>query len=187
MTSGQLVVDKPLPLGAGGRGTADTVRFLRECQSQALTVHWSPDTDAAPPFDITLLHHLPPPASGPASPDRPGRSGSSGSSREDKVGAAATWRSRHAYGLLYHRRGPDFVTVMDRRNPATSARFTIDQPTLLAAFLTVQDTTALDELDVSRREAVSLLADERLVLVTDGWAVALPPRLRRWPVPCTSV
>ncbi|WP_329098203.1 DUF5825 family protein [Streptomyces sp. NBC_01439] len=172
MTGGQVVVDEPLPLGAGGRGAADAVRFLRDCQSQALTVRWVPDDDVLP-FDTGLLHHLPPPAPRTAPPG-----GSDG---------AAVWRSRYAYGLLYHRRGPDFVTVMDRRDPSASARFTIDQPSLLGAFLTVQEPTALDALDAPHREAVSLLADERLVLVTQGWAVALPPRLNRWPVPCTSV
>ncbi|MCJ0872077.1 DUF5825 family protein [Streptomyces sp. AP-93] len=174
-TGGQVVVDEPLPLGTGGRGTADAVRFLRDCQSQALTVHWVPDTDALP-FDTGLLHHLPPPAPRPASPGGP-----------DGPDGVAAWRSRYAYGLLYHRRGPDFVTVMDRRDPSAAARFTIDQPALLAAFLAVQEATALDELDAVHREALSLLADERLVLVTQGWAVALPPRLRRWPVPCTSI
>ncbi|HEY9373521.1 DUF5825 family protein [Streptomyces sp.] len=152
-----------LPLGAGGRATAEAVRLLRECQSAARTVRWVPDAEP-PSFDTALLHHLPPPESGhPA------------------------WASRYAYGLLYHRRGPDFVQVMDRRDPAAAARFTLDQPALLDAFLAVQEPTALDGLDAAGREAVALLADERLVLVTDGWAVALPPRLRRWPVPCTSV
>lgn len=158
-----------LPLGAGGRAAAEAVLFLRECQSAARTVRWAPDTDALP-FDVSLLHHLPPPE-----PNDP------------EGDPAAAWRSRYAYGLLYHRRGPDFVTVMDRRDPAASARFTLDQPALLAAFLAVQEPTRLDDLDTAAREAVALLADERLVLVTDGWAVALPPRLRRWPVPCTSV
>ncbi|MFG2976061.1 DUF5825 family protein [Streptomyces sp. NPDC048331] len=175
MTGGQVVVDEPLPLGTGGRGAADAVRFLRDCQSRALTVDWVPDRDALP-FDTGLLHHLPPPA------HRPTPTGGSGGSDE-----AAAWRSRYAYGLFYHRRGPDFVTVMDRRDPSASARFTIDHPALLGAFLAVQEPTALDELDTTRREAVSLLADERLVLVTRGWVVALPPRLSRWPVPCTSV
>ncbi|MGW6572475.1 DUF5825 family protein [Streptomyces sp. NPDC054945] len=178
MTGGQVVVDEPLPLGTGGRGAADAVRFLRECQSQALTVRWVPDRDALP-FDTGLLHHLPPPAPRSASP---GGSGASGASDE-----AAVWRSRYAYGLFYHRRGPDFVTVMDRRDPSAAARFTLDRPAVLDAFLAVQEPTALDALDATHREAVALLADERLVLVTRGWAVALPPRLRRWPVPCTSV
>ncbi|WP_051781829.1 MULTISPECIES: DUF5825 family protein [unclassified Streptomyces] len=175
MTGGQVVVDEPLPLGTGGRGTADAVRFLRDCQSQALTVRWVPDSEVLP-FDTGLLHHLPPPAPRTAAPG--------GSGRPD---GTAVWRSRYAYGLFYHRRGPDFVTVMDRRDPSASARFTLDRPALVGAFLAVQEPTALDALDVTHREAVSLLADERLVLVTQGWVVALPPRLRRWPVPCTSV
>ncbi|WP_406863717.1 DUF5825 family protein [Streptomyces sp. HUAS MG47] len=152
-----------LPLGAGGRDTADAVRLLRDCQSAARTLRWAPDTDD-PPFDTALLHHLPPPETG-----------------------APAWRERYAYGLLYHRRGPGFVTVMDRRDPAASARFTLDAPALVEAFLSVQEPAELDALDASVRESVALLAEERLVLVTDGWAVALPPRLRRWPVPCTSV
>ncbi|WP_418959694.1 DUF5825 family protein [Streptomyces tritici] len=152
-----------LPLGAGGRAAAEAVRLLRDCQSEARTLRWAPDT-GAPPFDTALLHHLPPPETG-----------------------APAWRERYAYGLLYHRRGPDFVTVMDRRDPAASARFTLDAPRLVAAFLAVQEPAELAALDAAARAAVAVLAEERLVLVTDGWAVALPPRLRRWPVPCTSV
>lgn len=76
---------------------------------------------------------------------------------------------------------------MDRREPSAAARFTIDDPDLLAAFRTVQDPTAVAALDAVGREAVDLLAAERLARVTDGWAVALPPRIRRWPVPCTDI
>jgi hypothetical protein len=42
-------------------------------------------------------------------------------------------------------------------------------------------------VDAVGREAVGLLVAERLVLASGGWAVALPPRIRRWPVPCTAI
>jgi hypothetical protein len=89
--------------------------------------------------------------------------------------------------MLYHRRGPDFITVMDRRERPASVRFTLDHPVLYATFATAQEPTDLGELDAVQREAVDLLATERLALIADGWAVALPPRLRRWPVPCTGI
>ncbi|GGU87735.1 hypothetical protein GCM10010260_21510 [Streptomyces filipinensis] len=36
-------------------------------------------------------------------------------------------------------------------------------------------------------EAVAVLVAERLVPAAAGWAAALPPRVRRWPVPCTAI
>ncbi|WP_329124408.1 DUF5825 family protein [Streptomyces sp. NBC_01465] len=166
VTGRRVRVREPLPLAGGGRGAAVSVQFLRECQSHALAVDWVPDGAA----DTAPLHHLPPPAPLP-----------------DEPPALTDWRSRHAYGLLYHRRGPDFVTVMDRRESSASARFTLAHPELLAAFLTLAEPTPLDGLSAVHRKAASVLAAERLVLVTDGWAVALPPRLRQWPVPCAAI
>ncbi|MFF4252725.1 RiPP maturation radical SAM C-methyltransferase [Streptomyces sp. NPDC001663] len=93
----------------------------------------------------------------------------------------------YVYGMLYYRRGPGFVTVMDRRDPTASVRYTLDDPDLLSAFDTLQVPTPLDELTDIQREATSLLAGEGLVRVTDGRAVALPPRIGRWPVPCTGI
>ncbi|MFJ7496692.1 DUF5825 family protein [Streptomyces sp. NPDC097727] len=176
---GRLVtVDEPLRLGAGGQRAAAAAQFLRECQSHDLVVHWTPATDD-PLFTGStnevsatagLLRHLPAPGPLPGEPPE-----------------LAVWRDRHAYGQLYHRRGPDFVTVMDRREPSAAARFTIEHPDLLATFLTVLDATPVACLSTTGREAVDLLTTERLAWVTDGWVVALPPRIRRWPVPCTDI
>ncbi|MFJ3309322.1 DUF5825 family protein [Streptomyces sp. NPDC086549] len=162
-------VTEPLGLGAGGRRTAVAVQFLRECQSLGLQVGWEAD-GAETPYDIGLLRHLPPPSQPVDEPDELDR-----------------WRAGYSYGMLYHRRGPGFVTVMDRREPGSAARFTLDHPELLSAFHTLLEPTALDGLSSGRREAADLLAAERLALVTDGWAVALPPRIRRWPVPSTGI
>ncbi|MET8452565.1 DUF5825 family protein [Streptomyces sp. NPDC005209] len=173
----RVAVDGPLRLAAGGRETAVAVQFLRECVGRGLDAEWTwaaddagtPD-DARTPYDLRVLRHLPPPVE-----------------RAGEPGELTGWRTGYVYGALYHRRGPDFVTVLDRRDAGTAARLTLDHPDLLAAFDRLGEPTPLDALDAVHREAVGLLGAERLVLVTDGWAVALPPRIRRWPVPCTGI
>ncbi|MFF4490316.1 DUF5825 family protein [Streptomyces sp. NPDC001544] len=162
-------VHEPLRLDAGGRESAEAVRFLRECQGRGLTVAWEA-ADTQLPYDIRNLRHLPPPAR-----------------RRDEPEELTAWRAGHRHGLLYHRRGPDFVSVLDRREPGAAARITLDHPALFAAFHTLLEPTPLGELSPAERTATDLLAAERLALVTDGWAVTLPPRIRRWPVPCTAV
>ncbi|MFF4543573.1 DUF5825 family protein [Streptomyces sp. NPDC001406] len=169
VTGRRVEVTEPLRLGAGGQRTALAVQFLRECQSLGLRVSWTA-ADGEAPYDIGLLRHLPPPAQ-----------------VSDEPGELKEWRAGYAYGMLYHRRGPDFVAVMDRREPGTAVRLTLDHPDLLSAFHTLLNPTPLHELDPGPREAAGLLAAERLALVTDGWAVALPPRISRWPVPCTGI
>lgn len=177
LTGRQVVVDRPLRLGAGGRRAAVEVQFLRDCLSHDLAVVWEPDADdplstgsSGTTYDVTFLRHLPAPVAAPGEPPE-----------------VAEWRARRAYGQLYHRNGPGFVTVLDRREPPVAARFTLDHPDLLAAFRSTLDATAVAGLNQVQREAVGILARERLVLVTDGWAVALPPRIRHWPVPCTGI
>ncbi|MEV6834688.1 DUF5825 family protein [Streptomyces sp. NPDC051133] len=165
LTGRRVEVAEPLDLGGRGRRTAEAVRFLRECQGLGLSVGWR--AADGPPYDPAVLHHLPPPDELPGA-----------------AGDLSLWRARYAHGILYHRRGPGFVTVMDRRQEGTAVRLTLDHPELLAAFLRLQEPTALDAVD---REAVGLLTAERLVLTAGGWAVALPPRIRRWPVPCTAI
>ncbi|MEU9993198.1 DUF5825 family protein [Streptomyces sp. NPDC048045] len=167
-TGVRVEVPGPLDLGGQGRETARAVRFLRECAGLGLRVTWR--AAGRPAYDLSALRHLPPPD------ELPGR------------GAELTaWRDGYGFGALYHRRGPGFVTVMDRREPGTAARLTLDHPDLLAAFDRLHDPTPLDLLDPTGREAVGLLAAERLALVSGGWAVSLPPRIRRWPVPCTAI
>ncbi|MBY8843613.1 DUF5825 family protein [Streptomyces sp. SP2-10] len=159
---------EPLDLSGAGRGTAEAVRFLRECQALGLRVSWR--ATGTPSYDPALLRHLPPPAE-------------LGSWRTE----SAAWRAAHRHGSLYHRRGPDFVTVLDRRRPGTAARLTLDHPSLHGTFLRLLEPTPVDALDAVGREALGLLAAERLVLSAGGWAVTLPPRVRRWPVPCTAI
>ncbi|MFF9086635.1 DUF5825 family protein [Streptomyces sp. NPDC014991] len=163
-----------LDLSGSGRGTAEAVRFLRECQSLGLRVDWR--ATGTPSYDPALLHHLPPPAQLPPPTARP-------SLARDQAG----WREAYGHGVLYHRRGPDFVTVLDRRERGTAVRLTLDHPALVGTFLRLLEPTPVDALDPDGREALGLLVAERLVLAAGGWAVSLPPRIRRWPVPCTAI
>ncbi|MFE8944887.1 DUF5825 family protein [Streptomyces sp. NPDC007856] len=119
-------VTGPLDRSGSGRSTAEAVRFLRECRSQGLPVAWR--AVAGPSYDIGLLHHLPPPP------------------RELSADEAelAAWRAGHVFGSLHHRRGPAFVTVLDRREKGTAVRLTLDHPDLLAAVLRLQDPAPLD-------------------------------------------
>ncbi|MFF1405857.1 DUF5825 family protein [Streptomyces sp. NPDC058294] len=158
----------PLDLSGSGRGTAEAVRFLRECQGLGLRVDWR--AAGTPSYDLALLHHLPPPTAFPS-----------------PASGQAGWRAAYGHGILYHRRGPDFVTVLDRRERGTAVRLTLDHPALVGTFLRLLEPTPLDALDPVGREALGLLGDERLVLAAGGWAVSLPPRIRRWPVPCTAI
>ncbi|AOR31601.1 hypothetical protein BFF78_11560 [Streptomyces fodineus] len=165
LTGRRVEVAEPLDLSGADRRTAEAVRFLRECLSQGLEVTWR--ATGRPSYDAGVLRHLPPPAELPGS-----------------EGELTSWRAGYRYGALYHRRGPGFVTVLDRRERGTAVRLTLDHPGLLAVFLRLQEPTPLHAAD---REAVDLLVAERLVLAAGGWAVALPPRIRRWPVPCTAI
>ncbi|MFG2605107.1 DUF5825 family protein [Streptomyces sp. NPDC048514] len=167
LTGRRVETTGPLDLGGQGRETVEAVRFLRECQSRGLSVSWR--ATGRPSYDPSVLRHLPPPT-GPAG-----------------VHEWAAWRSAYAYGSLYHRRGPGFVTVLDRREAGRAVRLTLDHPDLHAVFLRLLEPTRLGVLDDTEREAAGLLAAERLVLTCGGWAVALPPRLRQWPVPCTAI
>ncbi|MGD6753827.1 DUF5825 family protein [Streptomyces sp. BH105] len=178
-------VTEPLPLHGDGRATTRAIQFLRECQASGLRTHWEADTADTTgtagaghrhTYDLRTLHHLPPPSPSPSSPQQ-----------ADEPVELTTWRAAHSYGMLYHRRGPGFVTVMDRRERPASARFTLDHPDLLAAFDALSDATPLDTLAPAHQEAARHLTDEGLALIVDGWAVALPPRMRRWPVPCMGI
>ncbi|MFJ9035316.1 DUF5825 family protein [Streptomyces sp. NPDC102406] len=187
-TGSDVHVSEPLHLCGDGPTATRAVQFLRECLSRGLSVTYDavlpvpapgPDTYNPRPevprptpgtYDLRVLRHLPPPAEQPGEPPE-----------------LTIWRADHAYGMLYHRRGPGFITVMDRRERPASARFTLDHPDLLAAFDALHEAMPLAALAPVHQEAAELLAAERLALIVDGWAVALPPRLRRWPVPCTGI
>jgi hypothetical protein len=98
-------------------------------------------------------------------------------------GALDDWRSTFYLGKCFHRRGPGFVQVRDRRL-GVLARFTIDDP----AYLSAVDTL----VGGAPRAAVPphVLADfasEHLVGEVGDLVWWLPYRVHRWPWPAMVV
>ncbi|WP_030939724.1 hypothetical protein [Streptomyces sp. NRRL S-646] len=77
------------------------------------------------------------------------------------------------------------VVVREEEKTTRQPRIVEKRP--LATFDILQEPTPLAELSDRQLQAAKLLADEGLALLADGRAVALPPRLRSWPVPCTGI
>ncbi|MFY0580666.1 DUF5825 family protein [Cystobacter fuscus] len=117
-----------------------------------------------------------------ARPSRAARGGGGG-------GALERWREGHAYGRCYWRSGPGFVLVRDCRVGRDAARFTIDDPATLRTFLALGIPRRVSEVrtDAAAEDALVRLLEERLVLQLGEWLVALPYRLRRWPVPAMAI
>jgi Family of unknown function (DUF5825) len=167
LSAGEVELVEPLPLAGGLPDTATAVALLRDCATAALRVRWRAGPESG--LDLSLLHHLPPPA-GPPAP------------------ALDRWRRAYRYGSCHFRLGPGFVQVKDARDPAgLPVVLVADHPDLIATFLRCQDPTPLDALDATGRTAVDLLLEERLLLLAGGVVLTLPHRMRRWPVPYNAV
>lgn len=160
---------KPVALGAEPRSTALFVAFLRDSTTHLTGVEWR--GTLADTVDPALLHHLPPPLDLGAGSDE----------------IVARWRTSYRYGTCYYRRGPGFLLVRDARVAVSAARYTLDDPVLVATFLRCQEPTSLNALTGEQREAVSLLHAERLVLRMADIVVGLPIRMLHWPIPSMAV
>jgi Family of unknown function (DUF5825) len=153
-------VDVPEPVTLSRRnpvGTLAFVRLLREAAGHAMKVRWHGLVDLDA-HARTLLGHLPPPEGDTA------------------------WSAGYRHGLCHYRRGPDFLLVTDRRfgEPATTLLLAGVEQAAFERYATVTAAAPGDEV-FGRFVASGLL------LALDGYALALPYRLRRWPIPCTAV
>ncbi len=153
------------------RATVEFIHFLRDAMSFGLKVHWHCHNDLG--IDVRLLTHLPPPVA-----------------NESADSSLRQWQDEHSFGRFYWRRGPEFVLVKDTRPIVKGARYILDDSRSVVAFSRLQDPTELNLLAVESDEigaAVHLLIDEGIAIQVGGWAVALPYRMRNWPVPYTAV
>jgi Family of unknown function (DUF5825) len=153
-------VEVPEPVMLSRRDPAGTLRFvqlLREAAGYAVPLRWHGVVDLEPHTRM-LLSHLP-------APD-----------------GDAAWSAGYRHGLCHYRRGPDFVLVTDRRfgEPATTLVLAGVELVTFERYAAVAAAAAGDEV-------FDRLVAAGLVLTMSGYAVALPYRLRRWPIPCTAV
>jgi hypothetical protein len=152
------------------RATLEFVAWLRDQQTQATDVSWSTDID--PRLDASLLFHLFPPE--PRSP----------AAEADESGR---WRAGYRPGMCYYRLGPGFIQVKDVRRAETAARFLLDEPPLVNAFIRCLRPCNLNDIEPAEGRVVLALVSERLLLRLGDWVTTLPSRMRRWPIPSNFV
>ncbi|MFC5751499.1 DUF5825 family protein [Actinomadura rugatobispora] len=162
-------IDKPLDLGGDPAATTQAVALLRDLAPTGQHVDWRGRVTG--PIDLSLLHHLPPPAELEHGPG-------------DGTDAKEAWARSHDFGSCYYRMGPGFLQVKDVRNPSSPTQTVLDDPELIDAF-----TTCLTPTRVRALQAAALrdLVRRRLLLLVDDLAVTLPYRLTRWPVPFFAI
>ena len=164
------IIPDPVVLGQDPAQTCAFLAYLRDCMERRIHVHW--EGRLAGPVDVSSLYHLEPPTTLLGGPPR---------------AAAAAWRREHRYGACYYRRGPGFVLVKDARDALETTSYVLEEEALTKTFLKCLAPTRLTTLCAAGQEAVRELSAERLILVIDGLAVALPFRMKRWPIPFWAI
>lgn len=144
-------------------GWLETIRDMTAC---AVPVEWTAEPEMA--ALAPLLFHLVPPANtGPPEVER--------------------WRKAHRYGTCFWRGGPGFITITDRRDEADAHQYVLDSPEFVEVFSAAETLTPRDRLAAIGGEALEELEASRLILTIEGWSLALPFRMRHWPVPFTAI
>jgi Family of unknown function (DUF5825) len=165
-----LVLAEPASLGASDEFDVRFVRLLREAISVTVRVDWTAESLGQLP--ARLVCHLPPPRAGAAL-------------RED---GGVSWRERYQFGRCYYRIGPGFVLIKDTRHgDGRGARYRLDEAQAFAAFGELEQALYLPEASSQATELFHLLGEEGLTLRLGDWGTVLPFRMRRWPVPFSTV
>ncbi|MEV3992526.1 DUF5825 family protein [Streptomyces sp. NPDC049837] len=136
------------------------IALLRECSSIGARVIWSLNLGAEQQHLIRQLDHLPAP--------------------DTSVGE---WRSSSNFGLLYFRKGPKFLSVIDER-PEHSRRVIVDDPATMAVFVQALDGCAWTEVTRTPQYAAAArdLVKKGLLLRVGDQCVTLPVHMRSWPI-----
>jgi hypothetical protein len=139
---------------------------LRDMTACAVPVEWQagPEMAALAPL---LFHIVPPQNPGPPTIDK--------------------WREAHRYGTCFWRSGPGFITITDRRDEMDAHQFVLDTPDYVEVFSAAETVTARERLATLGGDALQELEANRLILTIEGWSLALPFRMRHWPVPFTAI
>ncbi|MFI2203094.1 DUF5825 family protein [Streptomyces sp. NPDC020192] len=145
------------------------VALLRECSSIGTPVTWSLIIGADQLGLIPRLDHLPAPET--ITVVRRG------------TAPAADWRSGRSFGLLYFRKGPTFLSVVDER-PESCGRIVLDDPAPTEVFLRGLEGRSWSELTPTPDHAAAArdLVDRGLLLRLGDQCVTLPVHMRSWPL-----
>jgi len=166
----RLVLGEAVRLGADEEYDVRFVRLLREALSATVRVEWTAESIGQLP--ASLVSHLPPPRAGAAL-------------RGDN---GIRWRDSYQFGRCYYRIGPEFVLIKDtRQGEGRGARYRLDGAEVITALPGLEQAVHLPAAPAPVRELFELLADEELVLRRGDWGTLLPFRMRRWPVPFSTV
>jgi hypothetical protein len=150
--------------------TVHVIAVLRDRLGAGRDTRWRGEVVA--PVDVRPLRHLPPPI------EVPGRADA------DQL---RQWRTDFRAGRCFYRLGPGFVQIKDVREPGRFEIVTLTEPDLIGLFLDCLTPTRCSTLGQPARQALRVLAGRDLVLVVGEYAVTLPHRMRRWPVPANLV
>jgi hypothetical protein len=145
------------------------IALIRECSSIGVRVAWSLILGAEQLDLIPRLDHLPAPDGITV--------------LEKGTLSADEWRSSSTFGLLYFRKGPKFLSVVDQR-PESSSRIIMDDPTLMEVFLDALEGRAWAELTRTPQCAAAArdLVDKGLLMRVGDHCVTLPVHMRSWPL-----
>lgn len=143
------------------------IALLRECASVGARVTWSLALGADQLDLIRQLDHLPAPTEVTVLGKR----------------VVADWRSTHSFGLLYFRKGPGFLSVIDRRRGRTD-RNVLDDPIVVDVLTRALGGCGWADLTTTpeRSAAAADLVRDGLILRFGEQCVALPVHMRTWPL-----
>ncbi|MGK9237228.1 hypothetical protein KXS07_36405 [Inquilinus limosus] len=160
-------IHHPVDLGLTDEGSSRVglqwLRTIRDLTSCGIDVDW---TIRNPRLGLAqALRHLAAPTAG----DLP----------EEQL---LDWRHDFFHGLCYWRKGTGFVIVRDSRFDRFENHYVLNDAGCHHAFLAAVDVCRESDLEQIDPAAKAILEGEQLLLSANGWSVALPFRMRYWPV-----
>lgn len=160
-------VDGKIDLGAPNG--ASWVRVLRDLFACHVHVDWRvASMKTLPKHAPQTLSHLPPPL-------------------PDGTADVDIWRHKHTFGSLYWRRGPSYIQIKDKRNGFVQIITLDDVPSLDVFNACITGMPVHESGSAERSLPLKQLQDLGVVLKLNDCFVALPFRMKHWPVPVTSV
>jgi hypothetical protein len=159
---------RPLEFGVSGEADLRLLHRLREATSHAVRLDWT--LAGRPGFPLHTHVHLVPPSRGV----------------DDAACAyAREWRAGYRYAAFYYRQGPEFVSIKDIRTGGDASRMLIEGEDA-AGFLRMAATTRTGDLTGAVRAMLADAEEFGLVLRAGDAHLALPYRMRNWPIPAVA-